>query len=312
MNLPYLLWKILRAVITMWLVVTFVFFVLRLTGDPVAQLLPDDVDQSTIDHYRRLWGLDQPLMAQYWRYFAALFQGDFGVSFRDNQDALALVSSRLPKTALLGFLSLGFAIALGIPLGILAAMKKDSALDRFVMGLAVFGFSMPNFFLGILLILGFSLYLRILPSSGSGSWQHLLMPVFTLGTSFGAQVARYTRSTMIDVMNKAYMRTADSKGAGTNRQLYLHALPNAAIPVITIIGMKIGELIGGAVIVENVFAWPGIGRLLTIAVANRDLAVVQCILMMIAFTMVLANLVVDMMYGWLDPRVRLGAGQGQR
>ncbi|GAB4510859.1 MAG: ABC transporter permease [Roseibium sp.] len=310
MSATYLAWKLLRALITMWLVVTFVFFVLRLTGDPLAQLLPDDVDQSTVEFYRKLWGLDAPILVQYRNYFLALFQGDFGISFRDNQDALELVLSRLPKTALLGFTALAFALLFGIPLGIAAALKKNTAFDRFVMGLAVFGFSMPNFFLGILLILGFSLHLRILPSSGSDTWAHMIMPVFTLGTSFGAQIARYTRSSMIDVLNRPYMRTADAKGAGTDRRLYLHALPNAAIPVVTIIGLKVGELIGSAVITENVFAWPGIGRLLTFSVATRDLAVVQCILMMIALTMVLSNLLVDLLYGWMDPRVRVGASQG--
>ncbi|MEP4033253.1 ABC transporter permease [Roseibium polysiphoniae] len=310
MTLTYLGWKLLRAVVTMWLVVTFVFFILRLTGDPVAQLLPDDVDQVTIDYYRKLWGLDQTIFVQYWNYFLALFQGDFGVSFRDNQDALQLVLARLPKTALLGLTALGFALLFGIPFGVLAALKKNTAFDRFVMGLAVFGFSMPNFFLGILLILGFSLQLRMLPSSGSETWLHMIMPVFTLGTSFGAQVARYTRSSMIDVLNRPYMRTADAKGAETNRRLYLHALPNAAIPVVTIVGLKVGELIGSAVITENVFAWPGIGRLLTSAVAMRDLAVVQCILMMIALTMVLSNLAVDLLYGWMDPRVRVGNREG--
>ena len=309
MPLGFIGWKLFRAVVTLWLVVTFVFFVLRLTGDPVAQLLPDDVDQQTIDFYRRQWGLDQTVWVQYWRYVVSLLQGDFGISFRDNQDALEVVLARLPKTALLGLVSLAFALLFGLPLGVLAALKKDTAFDRFVMGLAVFGFSMPNFFLGILLILGFSLSLRVLPSSGSDTWQHLIMPVLTLGTAFGAQVARYTRSAMIDVLNRPYMRTADSKGAGTNRRLYLHALPNAAIPVITIVGLKIGELIGAAVVVENVFAWPGLGRLLTFSVANRDLAVVQCILMMIALTMVTANLLVDLIYGWLDPRVRVGARQ---
>ncbi len=306
MSLTYVCWKLLRAVVTIWLVVTFVFFILRLTGDPVAQLLPDDVDQNTIDHYRRLWGLDQPILVQYWKYIAALFQGDFGISFRDGQDALDLVLSRVPKTALLGFTALAFALVFGIPLGVFAALKKNTAFDRFVMGLAVFGFSMPNFFLGILLILGFSLHLRILPSSGSDTWQHMIMPVITLGTSFGAQIARFTRSSMIDVLNRPYMRTIDAKGAGTSRKLYLHALPNAAIPVVTIVGLKIGELIGSAVITENVFAWPGIGRLLTFSVATRDLAVVQCVLMMIALTMVLSNLLVDLLYGWMDPRVRVG------
>ena len=311
MTLTYVLVKLLRAIVTVWLVVSFVFFVLRLSGDPVAQLLPDDVDRQTVEFYRAAWGLDQPILTQYVRYIAALFHGDLGISFRNNLDALDLVMQRLPKTALLGGTALALALAVGIPLGIAAAMAKNTIFDRIVMSVAVFGFSMPNFFLGILLILAFSLQLRWLPSSGSGTVWHLIMPAVTLGSGFAAQIARYTRSAMIDVLNRAYMRTAVAKGAGQARRLYLHALPNAAIPVVTITGMKIGELLGWAVITETVFAWPGIGRLLTSAVANRDLAVVQCVMLVLAVTMVSANFLVDLAYGWLDPRVR-AQRQGDR
>lgn len=304
--------KTLRAVITMWLVVTFVFFVLRLSGDPTMILLPDDIDEATREFYRRLWGLDRPIMAQYWSYLGALLQGDFGISFRNNQDAFQLVWDRVPKTALLGGTAIAVALIVGMPSGILAALYKDSWIDRVVMAVAVFGFSMPNFFLGILLILIFSLNLRVLPSSGSDTWWHLIMPATTLGIAFAAQIARYTRSSMIDVLNKSYMRTARSKGAGPARRVNLHALPNAAIPVVTILGIKVGEMLGWAVVTETVFAWPGIGRLLTSAVATRDLAVVQCIMIILAFTMVMANTIVDLVYGWLDPRVRVGAKAGAR
>lgn len=308
----WVLTKFLRATITMWLVVTFVFFVLRLSGDPTLTLLPDDVDETTRDFYRQLWGLDRPLWSQYWSYLGALMQGDFGISFRNNLDAFHLVWDRVPKTALLTGTSLLIALLIGIPLGIIAALYRDSWIDRLLMSLSVFGFSMPNFFLGILLILLFSLNLRVLPSSGSGTWAHLVMPALTLGTYFAAQFARYTRSSMIDVLNKSYMRTARSKGAGPLRRVNLHALPNAAIPVVTILGFKIGEMLGGAVVIETVFAWPGIGRLLTGAVAARDLAVVQCIMILLALTMVLANMLTDLAYGWLDPRVRVGAKAGAR
>ena len=304
--------KTLRAVITMWLVVTFVFFVLRLSGDPTMVLLPDDIDQATRDFYRRLWGLDRPIMVQYWSYLGALVQGDFGISFRNNQDAFQLVWDRVPKTALLGGSAIFISIAVGMPAGVLAALYRDSWIDRLVMAVAVFGFSMPNFFLGILMILVFSLNLRVLPSSGSGTWWHLIMPATTLGVGFAAQIARYTRSSMIDVLNKSYMRTARSKGAGAARRVSQHALPNAAIPVVTILGIKFGEMLGWAVVTETVFAWPGIGRLLTGAVATRDLAVVQCIMIMLAFTMVIANTLTDLAYGWLDPRVRVGAKAGSR
>ena len=304
--------KLARAGITMWLVVTFVFFVLRISGDPTDTLLPDDIDEATRVFYRRLWGLDQPLLTQYLNYLAALFQGDFGISFRNNLDAFDLVMERVPKTLLLTATALFISLAIGIPLGILAALYRDSWLDRLVMSVAVFGFSMPNFFLGILLILLFSLNLRLLPSSGSGTWAHLIMPSATLGISFAAQFARYTRSSMIDVLSKPYMRTARSKGAGRARQMNKHALPNASVPIVTILGFKIGDLIGGAVITETVFAWPGIGRLLTNAVANRDLAVVQCIMILLALTMVFANAITDLIYGWIDPRVRVGAGAQQK
>ncbi len=304
--------KTLRAVLTMWLVVTFVFFVLRLSGDPTYILLPDDIDEATRDFYRRLWGLDQPIFVQYWNYLGALLQGDFGISFRNNQDALQLVWERVPKTALLMGASLVVSLLIGLPLGILAALYRDTWIDRLTMSISVFGFSLPNFFLGILLILIFSLNLRVLPSSGSDTWAHLIMPTLALGTYYAAQFARYTRSSMIDVLSKPYMRTARSKGAGRLRRVNLHALPNAAIPVVTILGFRIGDMLGGAVVIETVFAWPGIGRLLTGAVAARDLAVVQCIMILLALTMVLANMITDLVYGWLDPRVRVGGKAGAR
>lgn len=304
--------KTLRAVITMWLVVTFVFFILRLSGDPTYVLLPDDIDQATRDFYRIKWGLDAPVWQQYIDYLRSLSHGDFGISFRNNQDAFQLVWNRVPKTALLGGVSLIVGLGIGMPLGMLAAYYRDSWLDRAVMGIAVFGFAMPNFFLGILLILTFSLQLRILPSSGSGTWLHLVMPTIALGTGFAASIARYTRSSMMEVLSKAYMRTARSKGASNQRAIIHHALPNAAVPVVTILGLRIGDLLGGAVITETVFAWPGIGRLLTNAVAARDLAVVQCIMILLAFTMVSTNTIVDLLYGWLDPRVRVGQGAKQK
>jgi peptide/nickel transport system permease protein len=304
--------KLLRAAFTLWLVITFVFVVLRISGDPADILLPDDVSDQVRDYYRAKWGLDQTLWQQYVAYWQALATGDFGVSLRNNLPAWQVVTERAPKTGLLGFTALGFSLGIGIPLGILAAVWRDTRLDRAVMSVAVFGFSMPNFFLGILLILIFSLHLRWLPSSGSDSWAHLVMPAFTLGTAFAAQIARFTRSAMIEVLNRPYLRTAASKGAGPGRLVLAHAFPNAAVPVITIIGLKVGELIGGAVITETVFAWPGLGRLLTGAVANRDLAVVQTILMLVAVTMIAANLIVDLLYGWFDPRVRVGTAQGVR
>ncbi|MEQ8621285.1 MAG: ABC transporter permease [Thalassobaculaceae bacterium] len=304
--------KVLRALFTLWLVVTFVFVVLRLTGDPTQQLLPDDIGPEIREYYRAAWGLDRPLWEQYLRYFQAAFQGDFGVSFRNSQPALDLIWQRVPKTVELGLATFATAILLGIPLGVLAAIWRDSWIDRLTMSFAVFGFSMPNFFLGILLILLFALNLRLLPSSGYGTWQHMVMPVFTLATAFAGAIARFTRSAMLDVLSRDYMRTAEAEGASLWRRVWLHAFPNAAIPVVTIIGFSLGGMIGGAVVTENVFAWPGVGRLLTSSVADRDLAIVQGIVVMVAITMVSANLLVDLAYGWLDPRVRVGGGERGR
>ncbi|MCP5156685.1 MAG: ABC transporter permease [Ectothiorhodospiraceae bacterium] len=304
--------KLFRGLLTLLLVVTFVFVVLRLTGDPAEQLLPDDVDPLVLEHYRSVWGLDRPMHEQYLRYLASLARGDLGVSFRNALPASELIALRIPKTLELGITTFLVAVGLGVPLGIFAALHRDAWLDRFTMSFAVLGFSLPNFFLGIVLILGFSLHARWLPSSGHGTWQHMVMPVLTLATSFAGAIARFTRSSMLDVLGRDYLRTARSQGATRRRQVLLHALPNAAIPIVTIVGFSIGGMIGGAVVTENVFAWPGVGRLLTNAVADRDLAVVQAIVMLVAATMVTANLLVDIAYAWLDPRVRVGRGEGGR
>lgn len=312
MNLRFVVIKTLRAVLTLWLVVTFVFVVLRVTGDPTEQLLPDDIDPLIRAYYRTAWGLDQPLWEQYMKYFQAAFQGDFGISFRNSLPAAEVIWQRVPKTVELGIATFVTALAIGIPLGVFAALNRDRWLDRLTMSFAVFGFSMPNFFLGILLILLFALHLRILPSSGYGTAGHMVMPVITLATAFAGAIARFTRSAMLDVLSRDYLRTAEAAGAGLPRRVWRHALPNAAIPIVTIVGFSLGGMIGGAVVTENVFAWPGVGRLLTSAVADRDLSVVQGIVVLVAVTMVVANLAVDLAYGWLDPRVRVGARERTR
>jgi peptide/nickel transport system permease protein len=188
---------------------------------------------------------------------------------------------------------------------VIAALKRGTWVDQATMSFTILGHSIPNFFLGILLILLFSMTLRWLPSSGTGSIWHLLMPAITLGTAAAATVARFTRSSMLDVLHQPFMRTAKAKGIPHERRVLRHAIPNAAIPVVTVVGMRIGGLIGGAVTIETVFAWPGVGMLLVNAVNQRDLAVVQGVVLLIAFTMVAINLIVDLAYGWLDPRIEL-------
>jgi peptide/nickel transport system permease protein len=306
----FLLTKLLRAIVTMWLVVTFIFVVLRLSGDPTDILLPDDAPQEVIEYYRHLWGLDRPLHEQYVRYFVSVIQGDFGESLRDRRDALTVVLERVPATLQLGIAALLCSIIVGVPLGIYAALHRNQPSDRLTIGFAVLGYAMPHFFLGILLILLFSMWLQVLPSSGSATWLHMVMPVITLGMASAGTLARFSRSAMLEVLNQSYMRTAKAKGVPSLRRIAWHAMPNAAIPVITVLGFKIGGLISGAVVTETVFAWPGIGRLLVTSVAQRDLAVVQTIILLVALTMVIANLLVDALYGWVDPRVRM-AGRRQ-
>jgi len=296
--------KAARTLLTLWFVVTFAFVVLRVSGDPVQSLLGPDATIEEIAQFREAWGLDRPLPEQYLRYVVQMASGEFGTSYRDGRSVTEIIAERVPWTVLLGLSAYAVAILVGVPAGIVAALRRGSALDRLVMGFAVFGFALPNFFLGILLILLFSLTLQWLPSSGTGSILHLLMPAATLGVYTAGTLARFTRSAMLEVLAKPYMRAAAAKGAPPLYRVLRHALPNAAIPIVTVIGLNLGALVGGAVVVETVFAWPGIGRLLVTAVTSRDLAVVQALVLLVAVTMVAANLAVDLLYGLLDPRIR--------
>ncbi len=304
MNVRFAAVKTARAVLTMWLVVTFAFFALRFSGDPVAILLGDEADQATIERYRALYGLDRPMIEQYLGYFAGILRGDLGFSLADERPVTTLIVEALPATLQLGLAALAISLLLGVPLGIIAALNRGKTVDHLVMSFAVFGFSIPNFFLGILLILLFSLQLRWLPSSGIGTIWHLVMPAITLGTAAAGSLARFTRSAMLDVLSRSYMRAAAAKGVPRLRRIAWHALPNAAIPLVTVLGFRLGDLIAGAIVTETVFAWPGVGRLLVSAVHGRDLALVQAVLLMTALTMVAANLFVDVLYGWIDPRIR--------
>ncbi|MDO6730936.1 ABC transporter permease [Marinovum sp. 2_MG-2023] len=299
-----LLNRLFRGVLTIWGVLTFVFIMLRLSGDPLDALLGDEATPEMIAYYTRLYGFDQPIWQQYANYFTGLWQGNWGISYRDGRDAFAVVMERIPATLYLGLSAFVFSLILGVPLGILAARHRNSAIDRFAMGLAVLGFALPNFFLGILMLLLFTMTWQILPSSGAGSLAHYIMPVITLGTSGAGSIARFTRSAMLEVMNRPYMRTARAKGLLPGARLRRHALPNAAIPVVTILGFRLGDMIAGSVVVETVFAWPGVGRLLVNSVTARELAIVQAIVVLVTCTMVIANLMVDLLYGWLDPRQR--------
>jgi peptide/nickel transport system permease protein len=293
-----------RAALTIAMVVTFAFIVLRLSGDPAQIIMGADAPPEAVDAFRTAWGLDEPIWVQYFSYFWAILQGDLGRSMRDGRDAIVLVTERIPATLALTLPALAIKICLGIPAGIYAALHRNSLADRVVMIIAVAGFTVPSFVLGLLLVLVFAVQLGWLPSGGQESWRHGILPVITLGLGGAAVLARFTRSAMLEVLGQPYIRTASAKGVPWRAVVTGHALPNAAIPTVTIIGFMVGTLIAGAVVVESVFSWPGVGRLLVVAVANRDLAVVQCILLLVAITMVCANLIVDLLYGMLDPRLR--------
>ncbi|PAP98360.1 ABC transporter permease [Mesorhizobium mediterraneum] len=300
----FVLVRVMRAVITILAVMTFAFVVLRMSGDPAEVMLGPDVPQNVIEAFRKSWGLDQPLWIQYLAYLKSIFTGDFGVSMRDKAPALQLVLERVPATLQLTVPALILKLLIGIPAGVYAALHRQSFADRGVILLAILGFTIPSFVMGLLLVLIFSVTLGVLPSGGQETWVHGILPTLTMSVGGVGILARFSRSAMIEVMGQPYIRTASAKGLKWRDVVWGHALPNAAVPIVTIVGFMVGSLIAGAVVVESIFSWPGIGRLLIVSVSNRDLAVVQCILLIVAATMVVSNLVVDLLYGWLDPRLR--------
>lgn len=300
----YLATRLLRAMLTIVFVVTFAFVILRLSGDPALLILSPDTAPEAIEAFRRAWGLDEPVWTQYLNYFGAIAEGNLGRSMRDGRPAVELVLERVPATLALTVPALLLKVAIGVPAGIYAALHRNRLADRLTMLCSVAGFTVPSFVLGLLLVLVFSVQLGWLPSGGQDSWRHAILPIITLSAAGAAVLARFTRSAMLEVLGQPYVRTASAKGLQWRRVVISHALPNAAIPTVTIIGFMVGSLVAGAVVVESVFSWPGVGRMLVVAVANRDLAVVQTILLLVAGTMVCSNLAVDMLYGWIDPRLR--------
>jgi peptide/nickel transport system permease protein len=303
----FVLVRLMRAVITILAVVTFAFVVLRMSGDPAQVMLGPDVPQDAVDAFRKAWGLDQPIWIQYLAYIKSIFTGDFGVSMRDKASALHLVLERVPATLQLTLPALILKLMIGIPAGVYAALHRQSFADRGVITLAIIGFTVPSFVMGLVLVLIFSVLLGMLPSGGQDTWMHGILPTITMSIGGIGILARFSRSAMIEVLGQPYIRTASAKGLKWRDVIWSHALPNAAVPIVTIVGFMVGSLIAGAVVVESIFSWPGIGRLLIVSVSNRDLAVVQCILLIIAAAMVMSNLVVDLLYGWLDPRLRSNA-----
>jgi len=280
------------------------FLLVHLTGDPATLLLPLDATQEDRDRFRHAMGLDRPLAVQYVDFLGRAVQGDFGNSLRFQQPAMGLVVERLPATLALAGVSLGLALLIGVPAGLLAGVRRGSIFDRASMVLALAGQCVPAFWLGLMLILVFSVGLRLLPVSGGGTLAHLVLPGLTLSFYTMALVARLLRSNMLDVMHADYIRTARAKGLAERVVVLRHALKNAAIPVVTVVGLSAGYLLGGAVIVEQVFAYPGLGRLVYQSISNRDVTVVQAFVVLISLVVLAINLTVDLLYTVLDPRVR--------
>lgn len=305
--LTYILSRLARALLTILLVMTFAFVVLRMSGDPAIILLGPDAPQDAIDAFRARWGLDAPLWQQYLAYLKQLATFDFGVSMRDRAPALDLVLERVPATLALTVPALMLKIGIGIPAGVYAALHRQSVADRGVIMLSIFGFTIPSFVLGLVLVLIFAVRLDWLPSGGQDTWRHAILPIVTMSVGGIGILARFSRSAMIEVLGQPYIRTAMAKGLSWRDVVWKHALPNAGVPIVTLIGFMVGALIAGAVVIESIFSWPGVGRLIVVSVANRDLAVVQCLLLVIASSMVVANLLVDFAYGLLDPRLRARA-----
>ncbi|HEV8640088.1 MAG TPA: nickel ABC transporter permease [Methylomirabilota bacterium] len=301
----YLVRRLLQSLLVLLGVSFVVFFILHLTGDPALVLLPPDATAEEIRRFRETMGFNDPFLVQYGRFLAGALRGDFGQSVRHGEPAFGLVAERMPATFELSGAALLIALCLAIPTGIVSAVRRNTAIDYVSTVGALLGQSMPTFWLGIMLILIFSVQLGLLPSSGRGTPQHLILPSITLGLFTTARIMRLTRSGMLEVLDQDYIRTARAKGMPNPPIVWKHALKNAAIPIVTIVGIELGTLLGGAVITETIFAWPGVGRLSVQAIYNRDYPVVQAAVFLLASTFVLVNLVVDVVYTYLDPRIRL-------
>lgn len=301
----YVLGRLVSGVVVILLALTAVFFMLRLSGDPVLLLAPMDTTRADLEEIRERMGFNDPLPLQYGRFMGDALQGDFGDSSRERRPATEVVIERLPATLQLGAAALVISIVVGVPLGVLSAVKHGSAWDKLARVISVAGQAIPGFWLGVLLIMLFAVNWGWLPTSGRGTPQHIILPALTLAALSTARYARLTRSTMLDVLGQDYIRTARAKGLTGWVILIRHALKNASVSLITMTGLEIGRLIEGAVVVEQVFAWPGMGRVTVQALLNRDFAVVTAAVMLFAVMYTLANLLADLAYGWANPQVRL-------
>lgn len=299
--------RLLYSIFVVWGVITIIFIVVRIIpGDPALMVLGSDATEEQVQSVREAMGVTEPIVVQYARYTRGVLQLDFGDSYRFGGSAMGHVARRISNSAQLAFLSMALALAVSFPLGIAAARRPGGLRDKTVSVISLFGLSLPNFRVGILLIMVFSRWLRIFPSAGMGSWRHLVLPAITLALPTMSVLTRLIRGGLLDVLGEGYITTARAKGMPESAVIYVHALRNMLLPVVTVAGLQFGSLLGGQVIVETVFSWPGVGRLLVTSIFERDFPVVQAAIAVVAGGFVIANLLVDLLYGYLDPRVRTG------
>lgn len=304
--ISYIGQRLVYSVFALLGVSAITFFAVFASGDPAVMLLPPDTQSpQEIARFRELMGLDRPLPLQYVDFVERALRGDFGRSLKYNVPAATLVRERLPSTMVLAASAVLVSALVGIPLGMLAAVKKGSPLDDAVIALSTLGLAAPSFWIGTMLIVLFAVQFRVFPPSGGGSFDKLVLPTITLASGFIAVLARFTRSGMLDVLSKEYVTTAHAKGLPGRAVLVRHALRNTLIPIVTLLGLETGTLLGGAVVTENVFAWPGIGQLVVMSVFNRDYPVVIACVLTAATAFLVVNLLVDLLYVWINPTVRL-------
>jgi peptide/nickel transport system permease protein len=301
----YVLARLAQSALVVLLSLTAVFGMVRLGGDPVLLFLPMDIQAKDVNEIRQRLGFNDPLIVQYGRFMAGAVRGNFGESLRYRRDAFGLVLERLPATLLLAGAAMALTLVAAVPLGVVTAVRRDTLVDHAGTLATVLGQATPGFWLGLMLIYLFAVQLRWLPTGGYGTLAQLIMPSVVLAAFFSARVARLTRSAMLEVLGEEYIKTARAKGLSEGRVISKHTLRNAAIPIVTLAGLEAGQLLGGAVVTETIFAWPGLGRLTVQALLNRDFPVVMAAVSFTSVVYTLMNLVVDLAYGWLDPRVRV-------
>jgi peptide/nickel transport system permease protein len=296
--------RIMQAVLCVIGVSMIVFMLSRFSGDPLTLMMPPEASQEDWDLMRRTLGLDKPIYVQYWRFLSGAVHGDFGQSIRWEQPCLEVFLSYFPNTLLLGATAMSFSLLIGLPFGIISAVKVGRWPDNFGKIFALMGQSLPVFWVGIMLILIFAVQIRLLPTSGIGSWQHLIMPAFTLGWYFTAAQTRLTRSAMLDVLDSEYIKLARIKGVPESLVIIKHAFKNAVLPIITMAALNFIVLLNGTVITETIFAWPGVGRLVVQAIFARDYPLVQTCVFISSSLFIFTNLLVDILYMYIDPRIR--------